>query len=279
MGDAAMKKILVFLFLLLFMNACAGKWYHPVKGEAEFGADKDECESKARAVGLSSSYYGQRVERASYNRTLSDCLYRKGWSSTPLPLEVEKKVFSRPLSTRLNETTFLFGEKQINLPKGARLIRQSISSSGSLAIETLEIEGIDDGVSFSGRIIFQQSFGPEEFQSLPYPVLDPFFIYAVPDKTAGLYWRSFVGKLDGSWYGGMGAYLHISKKLRVILILTTPLPPKEKPYPATARISFSQAEAMDRFQELASPWFEKMGGRKKMSRYLRSKNFRLELGD
>ncbi len=274
-----MKKTLVFLFLLLFMNACAGKWYHPVKGEAQFGADQAECESTGRNAGLASSHYGRRVEQNAYQRALSDCLYRKGWSSKPVPVEVEKKVISSPLSTRLSETTFLFGEKQIILPEGARLIRQSISSIGSLAIETLEIEGIDNGVSFSGRIILQQSFGPEEFQSIQYPVLDPFFIYAVPDKTDGLYWRSFVGKLDGSWYGGMGAYLYISKKFRVILILTTPLPPKEKPYPSTARISFSQADAMDRFQELASPWFEKMASGKKWSRYFKSKNLRLEFGD
>ncbi|MEE9516607.1 MAG: hypothetical protein V3V52_05860, partial [Candidatus Adiutricales bacterium] len=78
-----MKKILVFLILLLFMNACAGKLYHPVKGEAELGADMDECKSKARDIGLSSSYHGQRVEMTSYNRALTDCLYRKGWSTAP----------------------------------------------------------------------------------------------------------------------------------------------------------------------------------------------------
>ncbi|MBW2623867.1 MAG: hypothetical protein JRD68_13250, partial [Deltaproteobacteria bacterium] len=133
--------------------------------------------------------------------------------------------------------------------------------------------------SFSGRILFQQSFGPEDFKKLPYPIAKPFFLYSFPGAPPGLSWRSFVGKIDESWYGGIGSYWRISKKLRVILILTTPLPPKEKPYASRARISFAQAKVMDRFLEMTSPWYEKMRTKKGISHFFKSERLRLEFGD
>ncbi|MBW2624384.1 MAG: hypothetical protein JRD68_15855, partial [Deltaproteobacteria bacterium] len=111
-----MKKVLVLLVLALFVNACSGKWYHPVKGQAEFSADKEECAATARSVGRAASYYSQRVELNAYNKALSNCLHQKGWSTTPLTAETRKKMFSGPLSTRLNDTAFLFGKKEIVLP-------------------------------------------------------------------------------------------------------------------------------------------------------------------
>lgn len=274
-----MKKVLVLLLLALFANACSGKWYHPVKGEADFKTDKQECITTAQNAGLAASYYGQRVELNAYNKALSNCLYQKGWTTAPTTVETRKKMVSGPLSTRLDDTTFLFGKQEIALPQGAKVLRQYISSYGSLVIETLEIEGIFKDISFSGRILFQQSFGSENFEKLPYPVIKPFFLYSFPHAPPGLAWRSFVGKLDGAWYGGMGAYLRISKKLRVILIMTTELPLREKPYAPTARISFAQAETMERFLEMAGPWYEKMGTKKGFSHFFKSERFRLEFGD
>jgi hypothetical protein len=279
MGDAGMKKALVLLIIVLFTNACSGKWFHPVKGEAEFNADKEECVTTARNVGLAASYYGQRVELNAYNKALSSCLHQKGWSTTPVTVETRKKLVSGPLSARLNDTTFLFGKKEIVLPQGARMLRQSVSSYGSLVTETLEIEGVFKEISFAGRILFQQSFGPEDFEKLSYPVTKPFFLYSFPGAPPGLSWRSFAGELDGSWYGGIGAYWRISQKLRAILIVTTSLPPKEQPYASTARISFAQTEAMDRFLEMTSPWFETMGVKKGMSHFFKSERLRLEFGD
>ena len=268
------------ILIIISFSACSTKWYHPTKGEAEFAKDKAECEAIAKFAGLNASYNGKRIEPNAYYEALNRCLAQKGWSLTPAQTKnTGKTPAPKVLAKQVKSNTFNFEGKTVVLPPGTKLTSHTFTSYGLIFMENLEFEGRINELPYDGQIIFQEALGASKFKSIIYPLTRPFFTYSLGQLSNGLRWHSFAGKLNNKeWYGGIGCYLRISRKKRVIITLTTPLPAQDIPPPPRCRLNDAQAETLDNFLNAILPWFKTLEKKKKWPSFKRER-FRFQLPD
>jgi len=268
------------ILIIFSLTACSTKWYHPVKGDAEFARDRAECESIAEFSGLNASHTGQRVELNAYYDALNRCLTRKGWSLNPPQAKTTgKPPAPQRLTEKISSNVYKFDKKKLALPQGFHLTSHKLTSAGPLIMEILEFDGVLNDTPYDGQIIFQEALGKSKFKPITYPLTKPFFTYSLGKLPNGIRWHSFAGKLDEEWYGGVGSYWVISKRKRVIATLTTPLPDQNTPPPARCRLNDAQAKKLDNFLIAILPWFEELEEKKIRRDIFTRERFRFQLAD
>lgn len=257
-----MRRLIAILALVL-IAACGGRWHHPTKSDADFERDRAECKLLAKHAAKAQTMTGKRVDLEIYYKTLSSCLYAKGWSDAAPAAEAGEPSSTVPLTQKEGAGTFKFAGQVLHLPEGSAVVKESVSSYGPVRMQVIDFTGKKGGLAYQGQVVFQRSYA-EGFEAVDYPVGEPFFTYTRGSIANGVRWNSYSVKLDnGVWIGGVGAYWLISKEERVVISLVRVLPPQKAAPPPNCRLSQVQGRAMDRFVDFALPWLDALGEKKR----------------
>lgn len=243
-----LPRFLLAAWLLLSVAACAKAplWYQEGQGQAEFDRDAEACLQLATAEARNQSISGNREDPFLVADQLRLCLYGQGWS--PIPPEQRAQVAANPEAPAL--AVYQAGRIQglgqtLAIPSDFDLISRHSAYAGATLNQTFSFAG-PAGTYLN--LIFQRTH-QGSFAVVPYPVPEPFFLYAAstPQSRRAPSWAAFAGVFADQWVGGFGAYLGLNKRERITLVFTTALPRPTEPPPPGLDLAQNQYQAMEEF--------------------------------
>ncbi len=247
----------LFLWLVMMLTGCGGvgqKWYKPGHYQADYDVDCAECDKIAQSQAREGGVAGYTPYIGLYPKAFEQCLFARGWSPLP-PDEAGSTGLTDTVVPSLCTVTsgVITGfDCSIRLPEGFRVLRQEALPAGPVQSSSVFCQG--PGPVFI-NIIFQQSH-VVRFDPIRYPVAEPFFLFDKSPKTSQWLWDSYCGATPLGWVGGIGAYLRRSPEQRIILIITSSLPPAGEDAPKGLRLDRQQYQAMHAFAAKYVAWME-----------------------
>jgi hypothetical protein len=248
------------IIVVLMLAGCAGRmqhWYNPGETQVDFDRDAQECDIIAREFARQATLTGNRQDPETYVRTYNNCLYAKGWSVLP-PGSDSPAGGPPPAAFEKNGTVKGFGEA-FTVPTGFVLKSNVTRTYGPTLMQNLFFQGPEQSyINFTFQKGLTRDFAPADF-----PAREPFFLYeqgALRKDPDRLRWTIFFGNLKNSWVAGLGGYLLLDDRQRVLIVVTKPLPPRnEKPLPGL-RLDSGQIKAMEKFRAAWLPWLKSTAG-------------------
>jgi len=231
-------------------NASGAKWYKKGAYQADFDRDCVECNLTANSIAKEMSVSGNTRNFKAYIKAYNTCLFSKGWSHTP-PGRVSGDNIPRLCRIQGNRISG-FGRTFV-LPKGFSVLRRTAAAYGPTLMNSVFCQRPD---SVFLNIIFQAS-GSSNFEKIDYPVTPPFFLFDKGSLKAGQRWNSFCGIVNKEWVGGVGAYLNITPKSRIVVVATKPLPAQVNEPPPGLRVTKAQYKSLAGFTKRVCQWINK----------------------
>jgi hypothetical protein len=244
--------------MLLLLAGCAGKsgtrWYKEGSGQADFDRDVQECLILAEEFGRQATLGGRRPDLETQVKAYHQCLFAKGWSHIPPRASAEDGSVRLPEMTVVEQGAITVFGTRISLPEGFLQTGGTQTVQGPLVLENLSFRG--PGPVFLNLVVQQSRTLP--FEPIPYPVAEPFFLYDRGRMGENVQWSTFSGQVKGSWVAGLGAYLLVSPRERLTVVLTRTLPAQEDAPPGGLRLTEAQHEGMEHFLGHWLDWVEGM---------------------
>ena len=115
-------------------------------------------------------------------------------------------------------------------------------------------------------------------EQLQYPVIEPNILYTSgPGKKSGehLQWATFFGKKGNDWVMGTGAYFFVSKKQRIIVVITRPLANPSGTPPLNTTLTRNQFLEIESFSEKWQFWLNQQfnKGPGTLNQFMKALNF------
>jgi hypothetical protein len=245
------------LIVLLFAGCTHSQLWEKTGGNQEsFDLDSRECEFIAHQVAMLQSETGNKVDPSFFSKTYIECLGAKGWSKKTVVPESEKENNSETvlqLAEVIHSNIIKGFEQTITVPDTYKLLVNKQFQSGPTILKQFFWQGADS--SFI-NILFQENTATT-FEQIPYPVLEPYLPYTSGEGEKSrerLQWATFWGHLDSDWVMGTGAYYYISKKKRIIIVITRPLVHPSGAVPENVTLTRNQFLEMEQFSDQWQLW-------------------------
>jgi hypothetical protein len=242
-----------FCAMIVMTSGCgtSKRWYKPDHSQVDFDLDHRECMIMAEEISRQATITGEKQDQDVLSVTYSNCLFSRGWTHTP-PGELQKHVQPTPLATIDGNRIHVFDEILL-LPDDFHLVSNQTGGFQDVMVQTLLI-ALED--RYFLNIVIQEILS-RQFDSIDYPVNDPFFVF---DKGNNIIkgenrvdWKVFAGEFQGQWMAGIGAYYLKDKHRRITLVLTTDIPAPTQDPPAGLLLAKSQQQAVVSF---SNQWLE-----------------------
>ena len=271
---------LTFYLIILFLAGCTHHpqlWEKTGSTQQTFNIDSRECEIIARQVSLLQSETGKTVDPSFFSNAYRQCLTAKGWSKKNVVAETEDgsgRETVQQLSELIHANTLKGFEQTITVPETYKLLTKKQFKSGTTRINQFFWKGDDS--SFI-NILFQENIGAN-FELLPYPVSEPNILYTSGEgEKSGerLHWATFFGQKGSDWVMGTGAYYFVSKKQRIIIVVTRPLAQPFGISPQNTTLSKNQYMEIEQFSDQWQAWLNKQfqEGPGKLKQLIKALNF------
>jgi hypothetical protein len=250
--------LILCLTVLLFAGCTHPELWEKTGGNQQsFDLDSRECELIAHQVALLQSETGRKADPSSFSKTYIECLGAKGWSKKTVVPESKEGKDSDIAVQQLAEVThsnIIKGfEQTITVPDTYKLLVNKQFQSGPTILKQFFWQGADS--SFI-NILFQENTATT-FEQIPYPVLEPYLPYTSGEGEKSrerLQWATFWGHLDSDWVMGTGAYYYISKKKRIIIVITRPLVHPSGAVPENVTLTRNQFLQIEQFSDQWQLW-------------------------
>ncbi len=218
-------RINLVLLILFFLVGC-GKtiWYKPGATQWDFNKDEQECLKLAHRTAKDATVGGKRENFEVFITSYEKCLYQKGWAK--LPQKNINKINKIPLG-KIDKNKTLYGMGfRLKLPENFSLVKEEKNIYGPTIYHSFLIK-IKKQTFLN--VVFQKS-SQKVFKKIPYTVSDDYYIYDnFFSKKSPLSWTIYFGRFNNSWVKCIGAIYFISKKERIIIVISEPLiPPLNK---------------------------------------------------
>ena len=255
------SSLLTSFLLLLLLQGCASPhqtWYKAGGTQREFDLDARECEVIAEQQALLKSENGRRYDPLTYVDLYQRCITAKGWSSVPPQAAQgqpgQEPLPAPPLGQHIDNRLAAFG-LEFTLPADARLLSEKKQTVGPTNLDSFMFRAGGNFVNF----ILQES---EEatFNPIDSPVSPPYQLYTAASAD-NLRWTAFWGVVNGEWVKGIGAFFTVSKKQRVIVVITADMAAPEETPPEDLHLARNQYQEMEAFIHQWQPWLEKQAPR------------------
>ena len=252
---------LFFCLIVLSCGACAQTvvWEKTGSGPQTFDLDSRECGIIASRISLLQSETGEKADPVLYGKALNECLAAKGWNKRIAPPEAPKETASgtdTQLAEAISANTVAGLGQTITVPDSYTLLLDKQFQSGTTVIKQFFWQGEDS--SFI-NILFQNNL-TEIFKQIPYPVLEPYKLYTNGKGETSkerLQWGTFWGQIGPDWVMGTGAYYYVSKKERIIVVITRPLVQPSGPAPEKTTLTQNQYLQIDQFSGQWQLWLNR----------------------
>jgi hypothetical protein len=249
---------LIFYLIVLLLAGCTHTelWEKTDGNQHSFDLDSRECELIAQKVSLQQSETGKRIDPAFFSKAYIQCLAAKGWSKKAVAPKSPKSSTSETVQ-QLAELTDLnnirgFGQT-ITMPDTYKLHINKQLQNGPTIMEQFFWKGEDSSYI---NILFQENTATT-FDQIPYPVSEPYSLYTSGEGEKSrerLQWATFWGQTGTDWIMGIGAYYSISKKERIIIVITKPLAPPSGTPPENTILTRNQFLEIEQFSEQWQLW-------------------------
>ena len=259
----AMKaKITIFILIFILLAGCmtyTQVWEKPGGNQQLFDLDSRECEYVANRVALQQSETGRKPDPAAFSRSYSECLEAKGWRKKTAADQTAQGNLpdtAQQLALALNANTVKGFGQTITVPDTFSLSTQQRLQSGPTILEQFSWKSSDR--SFL-TLIFQKNIATT-FEQLPYPVSDPYLLYTsgIGEKAEEkLQWATFFGQTDSGWVMITGAYYYMSKKERIIIVITKHLASPAGPVAEKATLAKNQYLEIEEFSHAWQLWLNR----------------------
>jgi hypothetical protein len=254
----ARTHILCLVFLLLAGCATHSEIWEKAGGGSQhiFDLDSRECAYIANQVALQQSETGKKADPAFFSQAYSECLDAKGWHRKPAAAEPEPEIMPdtvQQLAEVITPTTVKGFAQTITVPDTYKMLSHKRMQSGPTLLEQFFWQGQDG--SFI-NILFQENLSTT-FEKQPYPVIEPYMLYTSGEgEKAGekLQWATFFGQTDSNWVMINGAYYYVSKKERIIIVITKSLDQPSGAIPEDAALARNQYLQIEAFSEQWQRW-------------------------
>jgi hypothetical protein len=252
-------KTLIFCLIFLFCSGCTTYtqlWEKDGGNQQSFDLDSRECEYIANRIALQQSETGNKADPAALYKTYEECLDAKGWQRKTVTPESEQESNPEtfPQLAEAVSTTIVRGFGQtITLPEIYKLSANKRIQGGQTIIEQFSWKGADG--SFI-NILFQKNT-ETTFKQIPYPVSEPFQLYTSGEGEKAeqrLQWTTYFGQKGSSWVMITGAYYYVSKKERIIFVITKPLAGPSGPLAEKATLARNQYLQVEDFSAQWQRW-------------------------
>ena len=257
------RAILLMIFALL-LGGCASKqlWYKAGKTQVDYDRDAQECKIIAKEFARQATVSGTSEDSLAYQNILQRCLTGKGWSMmAPAPAAREESrdlTLDREMTVASSNgrSVQAFGA-EIVLPEQFILAKTSRNDVGPSLLQSYLYRGPGDTFI---TVMAQKAIAKStHFESTPYPVQPPFFLYeqgAIENGGMKSPWTIFCGKIKGDWVMGLGSYFMINNKERITLIVTRSLMAQETEPKPGFHLSPEQFATVDAFEKDWLSWIE-----------------------
>jgi hypothetical protein len=255
------SKTHIFCLIFLFLTGCTTynqAWKKDGGNRQSFDLDSRECEYFANRVALQQSETGSKADPATLSKTYEECLDAKGWQRKTVTAETEQKSKPEtvPQLAEAVSTTIVKGFGQtITLPEIYKLSANKRIHSDQTVIEQFSWKGTDG--SFI-NILFQKNI-ETTFKQLPYPVTEPFQLYTSGEGEKAeqrLQWATYFGQKGSNWVMITGAYYYVSKKERIIFVITKPLTGPSGPVAEKGTLARNQYLQVEEFSAQWQQWLD-----------------------
>jgi len=252
------KTPVICLILLLFAGCTYTEVWEKTGGSQHiFDLDSRECAFIANRVALQQSETGKKADPAIFGKTYSECLGAKGWQQKTAATESEQESMPDTvpqLAEAINATSVKgFGQTLI-VPDTYKMLANKRILSGPTIIEQFIWKG-EDG-SFL-NILFQKN--TTAFEKLPYPISEPYLLYTSGEGEKAqerLQWATYFGQIGSDWVMNTGAYYYVSKKERIIVVITKALVQPSGIVAEKASLARNQYLEIEAFSEQWQRWLD-----------------------
>jgi len=212
-------RVKIVLLILFFLFGCAKtKWYKEGATQWDFNKDEQECLNLAHRTARQATVGGKKENLEVFISSYENCLYQKGWSK--IPQDTINKTNKISLAY-INKNNTLCGLGiRLKLDKNFSVINEEKKIYGPTILHSFLIKTQDETFL---NIVFQKS-SQRVFKKIPYEVGEGYYIYdSFFSKKVPLSWTIYFGKFKQKWVKCLGAVYFISKKERIIVVISAPL--------------------------------------------------------
>jgi len=253
----SLKRLFLFLAILLGVLGCGHRtiWYKKGATQWDFNRDEQECIALAHKLAREATVGEKKENILVFLQAYQQCLFNKGWSPVP-PQRVQEVIKRKRISYHLDLSSHVLVafNRQIPLPSNIVFLRETRRSYGPTLIYSLFFRG--KGNTFL-NLILQESL-ERAFKDIPYPVQPCYLIYDRGSfRDRRIVWASYFGRIKGYMVMGFGAILRFSSRQRLILVVTSPMPPARGKKPAYLHLAENQMRAIESFTARWSKWVKK----------------------
>ena len=250
---------LIFCLTVMLFAGCAHTevWEKTGGNQQVFDIDSRECEYIADQVSLLHSETGKKGDPAYFSKAYTECLNSKGWSRKVVVPESAKApapgTTVKQLAELVNSNSIQGFGQTVTVPDTYNLLKNKQFQSGPTIIKQFFWKGEDS--SFI-NVLFQENVSTS-FEQLPYPVSEPYLRYTFGEgEKAGerLQWATFYGDIGSDWVMGTGAYYYVSKKERIIVVITKPLAHPSGAAPQRVSLTRNQFLEVEQFSKQWQLW-------------------------
>ncbi|MFC1844724.1 hypothetical protein ACFLZ5_08050 [Thermodesulfobacteriota bacterium] len=250
---------LIFYLIVLLLEGCTHQpqlWEKSGGSQQSFDLDSRECEIIGRQVSLLQSETGKNVDPSFFSNTYRECLTAKGWNKKIVVSEPEKESGQETvqhLAELINANTLKGFEQTVAVPDTYKLLTKKQFQSGTTLINQFFWKGKDSSYI---NILFQENIGAN-FEQLPYPVSAPNILYTSGEgEKSGerFQWATFFGHIGSDWVMGTGAYYFVSKKQRIIVVISMPLAHPSGTPPQNTTLTRNQFLEIEQFSDQWQLW-------------------------
>jgi len=212
-----MRVKLILLILFLLFGCAKTRWYKKGATQWDFNKDEQECLKLAHRTAKEATVGGKKENLEVFITSYERCLYQKGWSK----ISLEKiKQPSRMSLAYIDKNNVLCGLGiRLDLGKRFLVVKEEKKIYGPTILHSFLIKKEKTFLN----IVFQKSL-QGIFKKNPYGVGEGYYIYdSFFSKKDPLSWTVYFGKFKNKWVKCIGAIYFISKKERVIVVISEPL--------------------------------------------------------
>ena len=224
-------------------------WYKQGATQADFDKDEQECLLIAHELARQATVSGERENVEIFIKSYNNCLFQKGWSH--IPPAPQRNTNTNTILAKIDQNSIHAFGKKISIPAGFKLLNENRNVFGPTLIHSFFFQG--PGPTFI-NLIFQQSLDLN-FEPTEYPVEEPFFLYdrGKLDKK-NLHWSVYCGQINNEWIVGLGSFILIKDNQRIIVVITSPLPPRTSSPPKGLRLTKNQKDVTEKFETKWKKW-------------------------